>query len=127
MGLFGFGKKEKENKNEVVTGACACGGKCAISDIEKAKLIVLGACCQRSADSFENVKKAVAELGIQEEVLNIGNDEQIAKYGVMSTPAFVIDSKVVSMGRLITVDMAKKCLTDAGYGVKGCGCGCGCK
>ncbi len=111
MALFGFGKK----KEEKVTGTCSCGGQCTIADIEKARIIVLGACCAKSSETFENVKTAAADLGITEEVVNIGDMPQIAKYGVMSTPAVVIDSKVVAMGKLVKVDEAKALLQKAGF------------
>ncbi len=138
MGLFNFGKKKEvkgscctpsatpccsgdtkqesaccssEPKQEV-KAACACGSECGISDIEKSRFIVLGACCKKSSESFENVKKAVAELGLSDEVKNIGDMAEIAKYGVMQTPAFVIDSKVVSVGKLITVEEAKKLINN---------------
>ncbi len=103
MGLFNFGKK-----TEKVQGQCACGGMCDISDIENAKYIVLGTCCKKSTETFENVKRAINDLGITDKVVNIGDMAQIAKYGVMQTPALVIDSKVVSYGKLITVEEAKK-------------------
>lgn len=103
MKLFSFGKKE-----EKVTASCECGNACSISDIEKSKYIVLGACCKKSSESFENVQKALLELGIEETAINIGDVEQIAKYGVMQTPAFVINSKVVTYGKLITVNKAKE-------------------
>ena len=60
------------------------------------------------------MQKAVAELGLSDEVLNIGDNVEIAKYGVMQTPALVIDSKVVSIGRLIKVEEAKKLIEKAG-------------
>ncbi len=122
MGLFGFGKKKEtacecasaQNTQEV-KAACACGNECSIADIEKARLIVLGACCAKSSQTFENVKTAAKELNIQDEVINIGDMAEIAKYGVMSTPAFVIDSKVVAMGKLVKVEEAKKLLQQAGF------------
>lgn len=119
MALFGFGKKKEETGpccggGEELKATCTCGGQCGISDIEKARFIVLGACCQKSSDTFTNVKQAVAELGFSDEVLNIGDMVQIAKYGVMQTPALVIDSKVVSYGKLIKVEEAKKLIEKAG-------------
>ncbi len=105
MGLFNFGKKEKGS--EKVTGQCSCGGKCGISDIENARIIVLGACCKKSTETFENVKTAVKELGLEDEVLNIGDNIEIAKYGVMQTPALVINSKVVSYGKSLKIEEAK--------------------
>ena len=65
------------------------------------KIKVLGACCGRSIETFENTKIAVKDLGIGVEVENIVDITEIAKYGVMSTPALVIDDKVVSYGKLL--------------------------
>jgi hypothetical protein len=62
---------------------------------------VLGACCQKSTDTFNNVKQVAKELGFAEEVINIGDPVEIAKYGVMQTPGLVVDGKVVSYGRLL--------------------------
>ena len=62
---------------------------------------VLGACCQKSTDTFENAKIAVRELGLDVTVENVGDIVRIAAYGVMSTPALVIDEKVVSYGKLL--------------------------
>ncbi|MFI3173597.1 MAG: thioredoxin family protein [Bacillota bacterium] len=107
--MFGFGKKEK------VTAECACGSQCGISDIEGARILVLGACCQKSSQSFENVKQATAQMGLEETVVNIGDMEQIAKYGVMSTPALVIDSRVVAQGSLIKVEQAEELLKKQGF------------
>jgi small redox-active disulfide protein 2 len=73
-----------------------------------ARFIVLGACCKKSADTFSNVKQAVKELGFSDEVVNIGDNLEIAKYGVMQTPGLVVDGKVVSQGRLLKVDDVKK-------------------
>lgn len=117
MALFGFGKKKEEDitccGGEEIKETCACSGQCGISDIEKARFIVLGACCQKSSDTFANVKQAVAELGFADEVLNIGDAVQIAKYGVMQTPALVIHNKVVSYGKLIKVEEAKTLIKKA--------------
>lgn len=71
---------------------------------------VLGACCKKSQATFENVKAAVAELGLGVEVLNVGDVAEIAAYGVMSTPALVVDERVVSFGKLLEVKDAKKIL-----------------
>ena len=108
MELFGFRKKE----SKTVKGKCSCGGECGISDIKNARFIVLGACCNKSKETFENVKLAVKELGYDDEVLNIGDNIEIAKFGVMQTPAFVINSKVVSFGKVIKVEDAKKLIKD---------------
>lgn len=105
MGIFGFGKNKKTATTET---SCACGGNSETVDIQNAKIIVLGACCKKSSDTFENVKKAVAEMEIAEEVINVGDIAEIAKFGVMSTPALVINNRVVSMGKLINIEEAKQ-------------------
>lgn len=69
---------------------------------------VLGACCAKSEKSFENTKIAIKELGLDIEVENIGDYRQIMKYSVMSTPALVIDGRVVMSGKLIKVKDAKR-------------------
>lgn len=71
---------------------------------------VLGACCKKSLETFENTKIAVQELGLDAEVENIGDIMEIAKYGVMSTPALVVDEKVVSYGKLLKPNDVKKIL-----------------
>lgn len=119
MTIFNFGKKKVEEKEccsgtQEIKTTCSCGGQCGISDAKNARFIVLGACCQKSADTFANVKKAVSELGFTDEVLNIGDAVEIAKYGVMQTPALVIESKVVSYGKLIKIDEAKKLIEKSG-------------
>lgn len=110
MALFGFGKKRQEE----IRTTCTCGGECGIDGIKNARFIVLGACCQKSKDTFDNVKTAVKEMGFDDEVLNIGDNLEIAKYGVMSTPALVIDSKVVSSGQLLEVKDVKRLVEKAG-------------
>ena len=62
---------------------------------------VLGACCKKSQTTFENAKLAVKELGLDVVVENIGDVGEIARYGVMTTPALVIDDTVVSFGKLL--------------------------
>lgn len=71
---------------------------------------VLGACCKKSLETFENTKIAVHKLGLDAEVENIGDIMEIAKYGVMSTPALVVDEKVVSYGKLLKSNDVKKIL-----------------
>ena len=118
MGLFNLGKKKKQSKGasdseiHLETG-CACGNQCAVSDVKNTKFIVLGACCKKSSETFTNVKNAALELGFNDEVLNIGDPIEISKYGVMQTPAFVINNKVVSYGKLIKIEEAKKMIEKA--------------
>ncbi len=115
MALFNFGKKKdtsccNDGKQKEIKTTCACGGECNVSNVKNARFIVLGACCKKSTETFENTKRAVKELGFSDEVLNIGDAVEIAGYGVMSTPALVIDGKVVSVGKPLKVEDIKKYL-----------------
>lgn len=65
---------------------------------------VLGACCKKATDTFVNAKKAVKEMGLELEVINIGDPVEIAQYGVMMTPALVIDNQVVAYGKRLKVE-----------------------
>ncbi len=88
-----------------------CGGKCESVNLN-AKYLVLGACCKKSSDTFANVQTALKQLNINEEVVNVGDNIEIAKFGVMQTPALVINGKVVSYGKLISVEEAIKLIQE---------------
>ena len=47
-----------------------------------------------------------------EEPVNISDINEIMSYGVMMTPAIVIDGKVVSMGRMLSVEQIEKLIRD---------------
>lgn len=67
------------------------------------KIEVLGTGCARCKTLYENVQKAVAESGKQGEVVKVEDIPSIMKYGVMSTPALVIDGRVIFSGKLASV------------------------
>ena len=46
-------------------------------------------------------KEALSELGMADEVEHVTDFAKIAAYGVMSTPALVVDGKVVSYGKVL--------------------------
>ncbi|MDD4350971.1 MAG: thioredoxin family protein [Clostridia bacterium] len=72
------------------------------------KIIALGGCCSKSQQNFENAKIAAKNCGISEAVEQEKDFEKIMAYGVMATPALVIDNNVVSMGRMLTVEQIEK-------------------
>jgi predicted thioredoxin/glutaredoxin len=75
------------------------------------KIITLGSCCKKSMQNHENAVIAAKNCGL-EEPKNIGDIKEIMKYGVMSTPAIVIDGKVVSTGRSLSVEQIEKLIKD---------------
>lgn len=61
---------------------------------------VLGGCA-KCHELEANTKTAVKELGYNEEVELITDFAVIATYGVMTTPALVVDGKAVSYGKVL--------------------------
>lgn len=72
---------------------------------------VLGTGCAGCKALYETVKQAVAELGIEATVTKVEDLMQIMNYNVMSMPGLVIDEKVVSSGKRLTVADVKSLLT----------------
>ena len=64
------------------------------------KIEVLGTGCAKCKTLYENVKKAVEESGASAEVVKVEDIPSIMKYGVMSTPALVIDGQVKFSGKV---------------------------
>ncbi len=65
------------------------------------KIEILGTGCPKCKVLEENAKKAVAETGKKAEVIKVTDISKIVEYGVMSTPAIVIDGKVKASGRIV--------------------------
>ena len=68
---------------------------------KKARILVLGAGCPKCRALEQAVVKALDELNATLSVGHVSDYVEMAKYGVMSTPALVIDGKVVSAGRAL--------------------------
>jgi small redox-active disulfide protein 2 len=71
------------------------------------KIEVLGTGCSKCKALEENVKKAVADAGIFVQVEKVEDIEKIMAYGVMSTPALVINGEVKSTGKLLNSEEIK--------------------
>ena len=71
---------------------------------------VLGGGCCKCESLLEAVKEAVAEKGIKAEIEYITDIQKIVEYGIMSTPALMIDNRVVSMGRVLKAKYILKLL-----------------
>lgn len=77
------------------------------------KIEVLGTGCPKCMSVEQNVKKALAELAVQADVEKVTDIQKIIQRGVISTPALVIDGKVVLQGKSPTVDQLKQLITGA--------------
>lgn len=128
-----FGKKDKKEKD------CTCGGNCepvnneevkkstccdvdySSDNIEKAEekkkekgIKILGSGCAKCIALEKSAREALAELNVEEDIDHITDFSQIASYGVMSTPALVINGKVVSYGKVLNKDEVKDLLEQNG-------------
>ena len=104
MGLF---RKKREE-------ACCCGGSCTpetMAQAEAAKsaagVKVLGSGCAKCNALEDAVRAALTELGMDTAIDHVTDFAQIAAYGVMTTPALVVDGKVVSHGKVLKKEEAK--------------------
>ena len=62
----------------------------------------MGTGCSRCKTLTSRVEEAVAKLGVNADISNIEDIQEIVKFGVMSTPALVLDGKVLFTGRVPT-------------------------
>lgn len=108
MALFG---KKKEVK-------CNCGGNCNAESMTKAEAAkkegagvkILGSGCAKCNELEASTKEVLEEMGMDTAIDHVTDFTQIAAYGVMSTPALVIDGKVVSYGKVLKKDEIVKLL-----------------
>ncbi|CAM3896091.1 thioredoxin family protein [Mesobacillus thioparans] len=71
---------------------------------------VLGTGCKKCQELEKNTRVAVEELQLDAQVEKVEDIREIMKYKVMSTPALVIDEKLVSTGKLLSVNEVKAML-----------------
>ena len=109
MALFGKRKETTETKS---TSSCCCGGGCDCNSMEQAEkaktegasVKVLGSGCAKCNALEAATKAALEQLGMDTTIEHVTDFAKIASYGVMSTPALVVDGKVVSYGKVLKTD-----------------------
>ena len=100
MKLFG---KKKETKS------CCCGGNCTSETMQNAE--ILGSGCAKCMEVEKATRTAIFELQLDYEIDHVTDFAEIASYGVMSTPALVLNGEVISYGKVLTVDEVKALLS----------------
>ncbi len=68
------------------------------------KIEILGTGCAKCKTLYENTKKAVEASGTEAEIVKVEDIPSIMKYGVMSTPALVIDGQVKFSGKVVSTE-----------------------
>lgn len=108
-----FGKKKKEE-----TSSCCCGGNCTPESMAQAEVAknagasvkILGSGCAKCNQLEAATKAALEQLAMDTTIDHITDFTQIAAYGVMTTPALVVDGKVVAFGKVLKTEEVVKLL-----------------
>ena len=72
---------------------------------------VLGTGCAKCTKLKENAEAAIKEMGVEATVEKIEDINQITSFGVMMTPALVIDGEVKLVGKVASPDEIRQFLT----------------
>lgn len=77
------------------------------------KIEILGTGCPKCKKLEENAKKAVEEAGVKAEVIKVEDMDKILSYGVMMTPALVLDGEVKCSGKIAEVEEIQNWIQEA--------------
>ena len=89
-----FRKKEENNENK------------------NARIKVLGSGCSKCNELEKNTREVLKDLNIDEEVAHIKDFKEIMKYGVMTTPALLVDEKILVSGRVPNIKELKELIQE---------------
>lgn len=84
------------------------------------KVKILGSGCAKCNQLVDAVKAVIAAEGIEASVEKVEDIQQIMAYNVISTPALVVDERVLCKGRVPSYEEIKELLA-----AKPQGCCCG--
>jgi small redox-active disulfide protein 2 len=74
------------------------------------KIQILGTGCPKCKQLAACAEQAANDLSIPYEIEKVTQINDIMKFGVMVTPALVVDGKVKSAGKVLTLEEMKKFL-----------------
>jgi small redox-active disulfide protein 2 len=74
------------------------------------KIQILGTGCPKCKKLAENAEAAAKQLGVEYEIEKVTDINDIMKFGVMITPALVVDGKVKVAGKVPSVEQLKEML-----------------
>lgn len=72
------------------------------------KITVYGPGCANCQNLEKNTKQAVKEIGLDAEITQIQEIDQILEAGIIATPGLAIDGEIKSTGRVPSVEEIKK-------------------
>ncbi len=68
---------------------------------------ILGMGCPKCRMLEENAKKAIEMAGVECSIHKVTKLSEISEYGIMMTPALVVDETVKSVGKVLSPDQIK--------------------
>ena len=92
-------------KTDKESSSTAIGSSDGIKEIK-----VLGPGCAKCKSTYAVVEKVVKESGMDVQLTKVDDIEEIMRYNIMSTPAVVIDGKVVLKGKVPSESEVKQLL-----------------
>ncbi|MFA5261485.1 MAG: thioredoxin family protein [Candidatus Omnitrophota bacterium] len=75
------------------------------------RIEILGGGCPKCKRLTASAEAAVQELNLNAEIVKVTDIDKITDYGIMVTPALVVDGTVVSAGKVLSKDEVKKILS----------------
>lgn len=75
------------------------------------KIQVAGPGCPRCHEAEKNVREACSQLNLSADILHVTDIKEIAKLGVIFTPAVIVNGKIVTSGRTPSIEEIKKILS----------------
>ena len=107
MALFGK-KKEQPAASSCCEGCADCSprntDKAETAKAEGPAVKILGSGCAKCNALEASTKAALEKLGMDAAIDHVTDFAKIAAYGVMTTPALVVDGKVVSYGKVLKTE-----------------------
>ena len=74
------------------------------------KIQILGTGCQKCKTLMANASTAVQAAGVEATIEKVDKIQEIMSFGVMMTPALVVDGQVKSVGKVLSAEEIKKML-----------------
>lgn len=71
---------------------------------------ILGSGCKKCNKLEKNTKQAIEEMGLDASIEKVTDFKEIVKYGVMQTPALVVNEKVKASSKIPSVEEIKEIL-----------------